>query len=1327
MFKDEELRKIAIKVEEMEGKYEWLGARKFLEEILAHLIGQEDFLRAGEVQERIGHSLHRAAMQAENHTEYKERLGEATNAFRAASSFYEKSADEKRKARALRSDAAGRYSEAFASSDPKQKRVLFRESLELVGKALSEFSNGRELQEYGKTYNSFPFLFFWPIVYEWDRQNLENILKKGLEWGEKALRILSETNDLREVSETNVTFASCLMFLEAFIEEPEEKEINRLKTVNALSKAIDAAECVGDVNVLAFAHSFLGGLVREEESIRHYEKGIEYGTIIRDSFALAFGHAGLSYMTYWRSMAVEDPDKRIKLAKKAMREYDKGQHYLSIAKQEDPRGVFMRLRARARSPPASWAEHYLQLSMWETGQSKRRKYLEKAGKASEKALKAAEESDMPTAILYFLHVSSRILKSRALTESNTNTKRELLEKALEHREKTINIIEQLAPFDYYAQGVMQSDLGEIKAELANLEKTSDGRIALLEEATARLEKSLALCNKMVPYFERMGDITFFTVLFQYQDTYASLLTQLYTLMGSTEPLRKAIEMHKKAAESARKADLASLEAEAHWNIGKAWDSLGELSEAAQSYEVASQSYIEAAQRTPQLRDFYQEHASYMEAWSEIEHARGHHARREYGDAKGHYEKAAELHKSTSEWNYLSSSYLAWARLEQAEDLSRNEQPEEAKNLFREAATLFEGAENSIELKRGLRSCCEEEELMIARLIKASRVRRHYSLGRMAIEEAKISARQGEPAESSRKYDLAANTFQEAMESAHPTAEREVQEEFLPIINLSHAWHTMQRAEAEVSPELYLEASRLFEKVKELSTDEKARLLALGHSCFCRALEFGARFEATREPALHLEATHQLERAANYYVRAGFKTASEYAMATQRLFDAYVYLDSAKKALDPDKKARFYLVAEKVLQTAIGSFLKAKHPAKSQQAQQLLEKVRAERELAVSLSQVLHAPTITSSTTSFTLPSQGAERSVGLERFGSASIQTKLIIPKRRIRVGEDFSLKMHIGNVGKKAVLLEKVKDVFPKGFEVVATPGKHFSFQDRNLNVKGVQLDPFNTEEINLVLRSFNAGFFEIKPQVTYIGESGERTISKPPPESIELAESRLPNRISTGSDQLDALLFGGVPKNSAVILTAPSSDERDHLIDNFLNAGLAQDEVVFYITTNPHADRLAEKTPNFHVFICNPQAEKIVKDQTNIYRLKGVENLTELNIALASGFRKLPESPHKPRRACLRIVSDVLLEHHAVHTRRWLTSLIPELKSKNFTLLAVMNPQMHPEQEARAVLDLFEGEINIVEMQTDIGTQKHLQIKKMTNQEYLGSILNLQRGGLG
>jgi len=125
----------------------------------------------------------------------------------------------------------------------------------------------------------------------------------------------------------------------------------------------------------------------------------------------------------------------------------------------------------------------------------------------------------------------------------------------------------------------------------------------------------------------------------------------------------------------------------------------------------------------------------------------------------------------------------------------------------------------------------------------------------------------------------------------------------------------------------------------------------------------------------------------------------------------------------------------------------------------------------------------------------------------------------------------------------------------------------------------------------------------------------------------------------------------------------------------------------------------------------------------LKGVENLTDISIALSSAFRRVDTSITGPKRACIEIISDVLLQHGAVQTRRWLTGLIPQLKVKGFTTLAVMNPQMHSPQEVHAILGLFEGEINIYEKETEKGLEKFLKIRKMYNQRYLESKLPLRK----
>jgi hypothetical protein len=145
--------------------------------------------------------------------------------------------------------------------------------------------------------------------------------------------------------------------------------------------------------------------------------------------------------------------------------------------------------------------------------------------------------------------------------------------------------------------------------------------------------------------------------------------------------------------------------------------------------------------------------------------------------------------------------------------------------------------------------------------------------------------------------------------------------------------------------------------------------------------------------------------------------------------------------------------------------------------------------------------------------------------------------------------------------------------------------------------------------------------------------------------------------------------------------------------------------------------------LFICNPQADKIIRSQPNVFKLKGVENLTDLNIALTSAVRRLHKSSVGPRRICIEIVSDVLLQHHTVHSRRWLNALIPELKSNGFTTLAVLDPEMHPPQEVHAILDLFDGEISIYETRSKKGSERVLKIKRMLNQKYRDRELPLDK----
>jgi predicted transcriptional regulator/KaiC/GvpD/RAD55 family RecA-like ATPase len=230
--------------------------------------------------------------------------------------------------------------------------------------------------------------------------------------------------------------------------------------------------------------------------------------------------------------------------------------------------------------------------------------------------------------------------------------------------------------------------------------------------------------------------------------------------------------------------------------------------------------------------------------------------------------------------------------------------------------------------------------------------------------------------------------------------------------------------------------------------------------------------------------------------------------------------------------------------------------------------------------------------------------------------------------------------------------------------------------------------------------------------------------PLKIKVPKSVLSDRVSTGYGGLDDLLLGGIPKDYSVILASPSCDEEELLVRRFLEAGAENGEVTFYVTTNPEGAKFlsGRYQSDFYVFVCNPQAEAIAENLPNVCALKGIENLNDINIALAGAFRRLDGESAGSRRACVEIVSDVLLQHRAVQTRKWLNGLIPEFKSRGFTTLAVMNPHMHAPEEVQAVVSLFEGEISIYERETGRGPEKFLRIRKMHNQRYVDDEMPLR-----
>ncbi len=334
------------------------------------------------------------------------------------------------------------------------------------------------------------------------------------------------------------------------------------------------------------------------------------------------------------------------------------------------------------------------------------------------------------------------------------------------------------------------------------------------------------------------------------------------------------------------------------------------------------------------------------------------------------------------------------------------------------------------------------------------------------------------------------------------------------------------------------------------------------------------------------------------------------------------------------------------------------------------------------------------------------------REGSARLKANLWLEPRKAKVGEEIHLQFRLANEGRTPVFLAKIEEIFPPPFDLVAKPDySHFSAGFLDLNKR--QLNPSEIEDLDLAFIPLSEGTFSAMPRLSYFNGAEQQMTFDPCCVTVDIQENIYPDRVRTGYKDLDNLLLGGIPEKYAVILTSVSCDERELLIKKFLETALKAGEATLCFTIDAMGVKvLAERFPeNFFLFICNPQAGSIIKDMPNIHQLKGVESLIDINIALNSVIRKLDDQFPGGRRAYIGIISDVLLQHGAIQTRRWLTGLVTELRSRGFTTLALVNPYMHRPEEVQAILDLFEGEISIFEE----GSEKLLQIKKLLNQPYL------------
>jgi hypothetical protein len=142
---------------------------------------------------------------------------------------------------------------------------------------------------------------------------------------------------------------------------------------------------------------------------------------------------------------------------------------------------------------------------------------------------------------------------------------------------------------------------------------------------------------------------------------------------------------------------------------------------------------------------------------------------------------------------------------------------------------------------------------------------------------------------------------------------------------------------------------------------------------------------------------------------------------------------------------------------------------------------------------------------------------------------------------------------------------------------------------------------------------------------------------------------RISTGVRDLDTLLQDGLPKGCSVILTSPSYDEPDMLIQRFLQFAVTNRMTVVYVCVDPSKilDISKQYPSNIRILACNPRPDVLPEDLPNLKTVNGL-NLSAINIGLIQLLEKsIGKDPGNSEKIILlELVAEVLLQHKLLYT---------------------------------------------------------------------------------
>lgn len=1011
--------------------------------------------------ELLADCLFKDAFQAETRDNFRERMQKAVVACDELSRLHEKVEPSASK----RWVARGIYAKFWIANSPPERRDLITQCLTLAEEAAILSEQEGSLKELASSHRDLLTYLMEAAPLTVERAQLRERLERILALEEPLLseyESLGDDQGLLEALHLTLLLPgySWLALEPRRVEGLVERAAKRVDRILQLARKLDTPEAICLANeAVGWAH--------ERESEEKYVKALSFleaampaAEVVRDSYLSGRILAYSAYLANVIGLNEEDVESRRSFFEKGLEYAVRAAKLLEVPLHGD------------RLDTAYWwaAECRVELAnLVETEAEKKKTQLREAIQLARKGI-PYKDYTWAAASSYTL---GKALYFQALTESSREESARLLREALSIREETVRRYEAVDPISWGA-GSEYNYLALIKAELAKIEEKQEAKLSLLQGAVSDMRRCVELCTKSIP------NPSFIRVLARYVEWYGDIAAQLYDMSKVNEAAQEALRAYAETISYLEKSGKHGAIPLVKWKIAKIHDQLGDFQSAATSFKQAAEDYAQAAEKIPSLRVTLLDVASYMAAWNQIEEARLRHHDEQYTEASEAYSAAATSLQSTKSWTYLAKHYLSCSLIEKGESLSREERSEDSVEAFNQAVLSFKETEQELEnLLTATVGATEEAELR--NWLSITRARESYSQGRISFEEAKVFDKKGDELGSLKKYGAAAQIFKALLEHIPVDQNRG---ELETLVLFCEALAEMKQAETEASAEHYAHAAETFLKAKESAASAKFRLLALANASICEALELGMTFRRSRDIQLYSEIKKHLEAAADYYNQSGFQSASSWARATQKLFDALLYSVKAETESETKAKREAYHFAEGHFELAGRLYGEAGFTQKREEVQRQIQRIHEEKELLLTPVEALsESPAIAQA--SATPISLTRDHALGLERFEAANIVGTIVVEERDLLVGHDLTYELEISNVGKTTATLLKLENFVPEGFDL-AGDDLPYRVRGHHMDFRGKRLEYLHTDEVKIPLKAARKGESELRPKLLFADERG-------------------------------------------------------------------------------------------------------------------------------------------------------------------------------------------------------------------------------------------------